>query len=270
VIERKINNYKGIFIVGSHIPGEVMKNLIEWARNGGILYVGAGTGIYDRFNNTSDIDSYLGVKREKFNFASEPGNDYYGLPGLKSLDSVKFTDDTITETVEVVCGFQKMKNVSPSETIAVFSDNSPAFAMKNSGKGKIVISGFFPGLAYMKSAVIANREKKQDVSMSDCPPEYPDRIRKIFEKIVAGIEKPVSVSDYLVEANLLETKDAYIVTLSNWKGTRVENLKIELNRHVQGKPVSTENQIISYETKNRQKLINLNMQSAFDFIVIPK
>ena len=270
VLERKINNYKGIFVVGSHVPIEVMRNLVEWARNGGILYAGAGTGIYDRFNNVSDSDSYLGVKRENFYFASEPGNDYYGLPGLKALDSVRFVEDTSSETIEVICGLQKMKNVSGSETMAVFSDGSPACVMKRAGKGRIVISGFFPGLAYMKSAVVANRQKKQDASMSDCPPEYPGETRKMFEKIVAGIDKPVSTNNYLVEANLLETKDAFIITLSNWKGAPVEHLEIVLNQSAKGKPVSIENPVISYENKHRQKIINVNMQSAFDFIVVPK
>ena len=271
IINKKINNYRIIFITGSHVPAEVTQNLSEWVLNGGVLVAVAGTGIYDRFNSPLP-DTFFSIKREQFNFVSEPGRDYFELPASKTIDFVKLVDSTAQETIEVICGYQKMKNVSPSETVANFSDGSPAIVTKNYGKGKIVFCGFFPGLSYMKSAVIANRNKIQDSSFSDCPPEYPEIIRKIFSNFISysNIKPPVITNNYLVEANLLEGSKALIITLSNWSGKSIENLDITINQRLKGKPLSSQNQIKSFESKANQTIIKMSMPGAFDFIVIPK
>ncbi|MCX7705776.1 MAG: hypothetical protein N2115_05910 [bacterium] len=270
VIEKKTKNYKAIFVTGSHIPSEVMQNLFEWAGNGGILYLGAGAGIFDRFNNPSNADRYSGIIREQFNLVAEPGSDYYVLPALKSIDFVKFVDSTMTETVEVICGVQKMKGINPSEAIVLFSDGSPAMAVKTKGRGKIIISGFFPGIAYMRYAVIANRQKQKDVYASDCPPEYHEVIRKLFSKIISGVDyiPPVLSSNYLVETNLLEGKNEKVITISNWSGKPVEGMKITINQPIKGNLVSIENSIKSVQRKGRETIITMDLKGAFDFILI--
>ncbi|MCM8817534.1 MAG: beta-galactosidase trimerization domain-containing protein [Candidatus Omnitrophica bacterium] len=271
VIEKKLRDYKAIFVVGSHLPAEVMQNLLDWTTNGGILYLGAGTGIYDRFNNPSNIDRYFGITREQFNFVSEPGNDYYGLPSLRAIDSVKFSDSTKSETIEVFCGIQKMKDTTGFKSIASFSDGSPAIVVKKKGRGKIVFSGFFPGITYMRSAVLENRKKEKDF-LSDCPPSYPESIRDLFTKIVSDINYvPVVLTDnYLVEANFLEGKNADIIAISNWSGKVVENLELTVNRPVKGKPISTENSIKSVKVLGKQTIVKVSLTGAFDFILLPK
>lgn len=272
VIEKKINDYKAIFVVGSHIPVEVMENLFDWVGNGRVLYIDAGTGIYDRFNNPSNIDSYLGITREQFNFVTEPGNDYYGLPSLKTIDFVKFSDSTKTETIEIFCGIQKIKGISSFETIASFSDGNPAIAIKTKGRGKIIISGFFPGITYMRSAVVANRQKEKGSSLSNCPPSYPETIRMLFAKIISGIDyvPVVLINNYLVEANLLEGKKAKIITLSNWSGKPLKNLELIINQPIKEKPILTANTIKSIERKGEQTIIKMDITGAFDFIVLPQ
>ncbi|MCM8759058.1 MAG: hypothetical protein NC906_04715, partial [Candidatus Omnitrophica bacterium] len=243
----------------------------DWTTNGGILYLGAGTGIYDRFNNPSNIDRYFGITREQFNFVSEPGNDYYGLPSLRAIDSVKFSDSTKSETIEVFCGIQKMKDTTGFKSIASFSDGSPAIVVKKKGRGKIVFSGFFPGITYMRSAVLENRKKEKDF-LSDCPPSYPESIRDLFTKIVSDINYvPVVLTDnYLVEANFLEGKNADIIAISNWSGKVVENLELTVNRPVKGKPISTENSIKSVKVLGKQTIVKVSLTGAFDFILLPK
>ncbi len=272
VIEKRIKDYKAIFVVGSHLPSEVVSGLFEWTETGGLLYLGAGTAIYDRFNTQQNIDRFLGITRKDYNFISNPGREYLEFPGLKSADYVKLVDSTISETIEVLCGFQKMEGIKESETIATFSDRSPAIAIKTKGKGKIVISGLFPGIAYMKSAVIANRQKQKEQYMSDCPPSYPGIVRTTFAKILSGIDykMPVYTDNYLVEANLLEGKKAKVITISNWSGKSVENLKLTINLPVKGKPFSTENPIKSVERGKNQATILMDLKGAFDFIVIPE
>lgn len=272
VVEKKIKDYRAIFVTGSHIPSEVMQTFLDWVSNGGILFLSCGSANYDRFNNPLNIESNTGISREQFNFISEPGNDYYGLPSLKSVDFVKLADSTEAETIEVVCGFQKMKGTHFSEVFAYFSDGSPAVIVKTKGRGKIIMSGFFPGIAYMRAAVMANRQRESSVFQSDCPPVYPANIREMFIKIISGINynPPVVSSDYLVEANFLESKNAKIITISNWSGKPVENLKLTINQPLKTKPISTESSIKSVETKGKQTIIRVNLTGAFDFILIPE
>lgn len=108
VINKKIKDYKVTFVGGSHLPIEVVQGLSEWTRDGGTLVIGSGTGIYDRFNSPSNSDTHFGIKREEFVFKDEPGDDYYTLPGLKPLDFISLKDLTTSETIEVLCGYQKI------------------------------------------------------------------------------------------------------------------------------------------------------------------
>ncbi|HPC28871.1 MAG TPA: beta-galactosidase trimerization domain-containing protein [bacterium] len=272
VIDKKMRDYKVIFVVGSHLPIEVIQTLSEWSRNGGILVIGPGTGIYDRFNNPLNSDTYLGIKREEFVFKNEPGNEYYTLPTLNLLDSISLKDSTKHETMEVLCGYQKMKNVSISEVLGSFSDGSPAIILKNSGRGKIICFGFFPGIAYMKSAVVANKQRPQDASFSDTPFVYPEIFRDVFGRIMKSVqcEAPILCDNYLVEPNILETSNVFIITLSNWSGKPVNNLRVVINKTFRGKPFSNQNSLISFEKKGNQTILNLNLSGAFDFIGIPK
>ena len=80
------------------------------------------------------------------------------------------------------------------------------------GKGKIICSGFFPGLSYMHGAVPAD---KKIYSIRN----YPEAHRNY----IASLKLPaprVESSDYRIEAHLLESADKYLIVLSNWTGEK--------------------------------------------------
>lgn len=101
---------------------------------------------------------------------------------------------------------------------------------------------------------------------------YPEIFRDVFGRIMKSVqcEAPILCDNYLVEPNILETSNMFIITLSNWSGKPVNNLKVVINKTFRGKPFSNQNSLISFEKKGNQTILNLNLSGAFDFIGIPK
>ena len=278
VIENRIKDYKAIFFSGSHLHADAVEPLSKWVRDGGLLYLGAGSGLYDQFNQASKLDTYLGISREPFTFVNEPGREYFEFPAFKVLSSVRLNDGNTTETMEVVCGMQKIKNPGTAEIIASFSDGTPALAVRNWGNGKIAVCGFFPAIAYsrngflQKRALDAQLAKENKESVTSSPPEFPSVYRTLISSVLKKVSYSplVKTSEPLVEANLREGPKGTLIAISNWSGRQIKNLQISVETGAnRGKPFAAISKIKSLEKKGRILVMTLDMDGACDFIVIP-
>ena len=79
------------------------------------------------------------------------------------------------------------------------------------GKGRVICSGFFPGLSYM-------HESKRTGKIYSIR-NYPEAHRNY----IASLQLPapqIESSDYRIEAHLLESPDKHLIVLSNWTGEK--------------------------------------------------
>lgn len=269
VADGKIKDYKMLVVEGSHLSQKIVGNLVNWIQQGGWLYLGAGSGMYNENNEPLGLDSILGLERKNFNYVDVPPALDNSLFYRNNLETINFRGDNL----ESICAFQKLNNFpSGAEVEAVFSDGSPAFLAWPSGNGKIIYSGFFPGLAYAKTGAQSKSDADKAGARSTYnPPSYSGRYRDLFSRILKDLNyKPmVETDNYLVEANFLESEKGLLVTLSNWGENKVEDLtvKIRPRRPFQSPQAQTGN-IESVQWSGNEVTLKIDVDD-FDFIVIP-
>ncbi len=219
----KLNDYKMLFITGSHLDKSLVQPLTAWVKAGGVLYLGAGAAQFDQFNQPLGLDSALGVKRGKFTAKEFPGRPAYELSSREMIHTVNFGKYKIP----AICGFESLPE--SGKIIAKTAKGLPAAAMFECGSGKVISCGFFPALGYMQEAVkIKKQAPKTPESLYSCT-EYPAGPRSFMSRILelSNCHPALTTNDYLVEANLIRDKETAIIVLSNWSG-KPRNVEIKL------------------------------------------
>lgn len=182
----ELKNYSVLFVTDSHLRAACLKPLADWVKNGGTLYLGAGALQFDEYNRPLGADALFGIKREPMELAEKAGN---ALHVLRLRKPVKQIGD-----MPVFVGHQ-----APYKTVF------------NSGKGKIIFSGFFPGLSYIASS----KQISPDIySACTFEPVYRDYIKSI----ALPAQPRIFTDNPLVETGLIESPDADVAVLSNWTG----------------------------------------------------
>ena len=50
VLEGRAKDYEAVFVTGDHLKDGVLPKLLDWTKDGGLLYVGSGAGEFNQFN----------------------------------------------------------------------------------------------------------------------------------------------------------------------------------------------------------------------------
>ena len=182
-LSTELKNYKVLFVVDSHIIKKQLKYILDWVRQGNTLYLGANALMYDEANKPLNI----AVPRKKYTALHKVsrGQDNFVRPSKKNKKFQKMT----------IIGGQQL----PMNNVVKF------------GKGRVICSGFFPGLSYM-------HESKRTGKIYSIR-NYPEAHRNY----IASLKLPaprIESSDYRIEAHLLESPDKYLIVLSNWTGEK--------------------------------------------------
>lgn len=178
----ELKHYRVLFAVDSHLRRARLPPLMDWIEQGGTLYLGAGALEWDEFNQPLG----LGITREKLQISQKPGRAEYEMAQLKTLKE--------QSGMPVVVGYQAPLN-------HVFSQ----------GRGKVIFSGFFPGISYMSGS----RKINEDIySVRD----YPEAHRHYVKNLNLPVKPRLETDHYLVEANLIEAPEKDIIVLANWSG----------------------------------------------------
>ena len=272
LLEKKAAPYQMIFLVGSHIRAEAVPPLRQWVRDGGRLYCAPGSLQYDQFNKPLGLDDSLGISRKAYEVQENFGIDAYCAP-RKVLDTVDYHG----QAMEAICGLQRMTTPEGATVLATFADKSPAVCSKPEGKGAIVFSSFFPGLAYLRAGVITRdaywkvKQKENKRPASFTAKSYPPAYRALFSAMLQGLpyQPAASTSNYLVEANLMESDNGIVVTLANWNGEPLKDVTITVRTTAKvGKPFAAINKLKSVVQKNGEYTLTLDLNIT-DFIVFP-
>lgn len=269
VTSGKLAGYQMLVLEGSHLKQETASQLTSWVQGGGWLYLGAGSGMYDEDNQSLGLDSQLGIERNNFNYVNIPVAYDNSLVYQNNLDTVSFGGNNL----ESICATQKVSSTpSGAEIKATFSDGSPAFLNWPLGGGKVIFSGFFPGLAYAKSGAQSKATADAAGGRSTYnPPSYSGKYRDLLQGVLQNLSyKPLAETDnYLVEANILESDKGLLVTLSNWGEGDVDNLHVKIrtaNRYKQ--PSSAVKDIESFQQEGSEINMTLDVDD-FEMIKLP-
>lgn len=199
----ELARYRVLFVTDSHLRKEFVPAIVRWVQNGGILYVSPGALAFDEFDQPLGLYEKLGVRRGEFRFEQNPGRPEYEMRHLKVLGEYA--------GIPMICGRQ-----------------GEPFEVQKSGKGKVLLVGFFPGISNLGTAGTVQDEAKQEPIPSVL--NFPKETKAFMEKIWAetGQTRRAVCSNGDVEVNLLESPHGDLLVLSNWTGHE-QTVQITLN-----------------------------------------
>ena len=229
-LANELNKYKVLFVTDSHLRKSQLVPLISWVKAGGVLYLGAGALEFDEANQLLGLDKQIGLERQPLQMAAAPGRAEYEMVRLKNLQE--------GAKPAVLAGWQAPRD----QDIRV-------------GQGRVIFSGFFPGISYIGTST---QEKEQEIySVRDFLPEYRDYISALDLPVTPRL----TTDNYRIEANLLESPNADVLVLSNWTG-EPQTVKLTLNNPPAYRQIECSTEILQKEQTGNQLHVTLKMAAG--------
>ena len=100
------------------------------------------------------------------------------------------------------------------------------------GKGEVRTCGFLPGLTYFHPAIPrrpVDRGTTDDSMAHFVPTQFDPAAGRLIGSIAENIVRPVTCSQPLVEASLIESPAGSIIVLANWSGQPVRDFVVTAN-----------------------------------------
>jgi len=100
---------------------------------------------------------------------------------------------------------------------------------RDAGKGRVRVCGFLPGLTYFRPAIPrrpVDRGTTDDSMTHFVPAQFDATAARLVGSIAEDIVRPVTCSQPLVEASLIESPAASIIVLTNWSGRPVRDCAV--------------------------------------------
>jgi hypothetical protein len=238
--EKSLAEIKVLYVTAPDLPVEAVKRLLEWVDDGGTLVTTAGTGLFDRYHQPYDgLTKAAGIAIEK------PVR-----PLMANLNApAKSGEWKAGEGSLPVFGDREAVKVKDAKSLVEFTDGSPALTERKVGGGRILRFACFPGLSYRRSAAGVT---------NGLPSGFSADWRKLIVTPVtdAGLKFPVTLSQSLIEAPALYSKDGVAVTLLNWSGELQKQvaLRILADRKV-SKVESARRGILNFQQQPEAKQI---------------
>ena len=252
--EGRLKDYDLYFAVGDHMTQKAAAALRSWVEAGGVLISGAGGGLWDEYNQPLDtLKDVYGIKGAR-QYAMEQGKAY--IPG--ETYAVNVNDNRLEKLEQALRAKLELVHAHPVDTIAyesfsmpvlgyrqgfavdggsvtgTFNAGNPAVVLNSFGKGKALIMGFLPGIAYHYGAypLLPYGRGGEDLSVylyPDYKPLMRDAMAAMIRAVWPEMGASVATSEPFVEANLLQQKNgACFVALVNYSGKPVKNLSVRI------------------------------------------
>jgi hypothetical protein len=161
------------------------------------------------------------------------------------------------------------------KVISQYTGGSPAVVEKTHGKGKTVLFGFLPGLAYERSGLPirpADRGSTDTAFAHFLPTEMNSFMRDdlVYAMLPKDFRLPVSCSEPLVETTCIDSKDKLAVPLINYTGKAIASLTVRIHGLNNAKRVrSVERGVLPVTQKDGTTVVSLPLDIA-DMLLIDR
>ena len=150
------------------------------------------------------------------------------LPFARAIDTVTWSGQWLGITGVIA----KMKAGAEATVEGRFQDGSPAVVARRVGKGETRCCGFLPSLTYFHPAIPprpVDRGSTDDSMAHFIPSRFDPGAARLIGSVADADARPVTCSEPLVEASLIESKAGAIVVLANCSGKPVNGLEVTLH-----------------------------------------
>lgn len=230
-LDGTLDRYRVLYLTDRHVSRAASRHIAAWVHNGGRLFATAGAGMFDEYNRPNTMmRELLGVELAAWD-APKSAEVYFMKDDLAFAPPVETV--TIGQTKFSAFGaVSRIKPTQPVQVIGTFADGSPAAVTRAVGQGSSTYAAFLPSLSYFHPAMpkrpgdIVSRD---DAMCHFIPTAFDPTAGALIAQPLAGIARPVTTSDPLVEASLIVAQFGTVVVLDNWRGKPIRGLTITLS-----------------------------------------
>ena len=238
VIDGLAKDYALIYVTAQYLHSKAVKALADWAAAGGTLVALCGGGYLDEFGRPNPAAAALyGTAGETI--AKDPRLPMIlfkqHLPPSIPLDTARWGEGDAAVSAEAIAWRQELVPTD-AKVLGTFSDGKPALVEKRHGKGRAVLFGFLPGLAYVKSGLPLrppDRGATADAFAHFLPTQMHVKLRHALVDafLPEGFVRPVECSESLVETTCIDTASPprLAVPLMNYTGKPIADLTVRVN-----------------------------------------
>ena len=230
-LDGTLAKYQVLYLADRHVSQAASKKIAEWVAAGGRLFATAGAGMFDEYNQPNAVlRELLGVEQTSLE-ETGPQIDYIkqDLAFVEPINMVTWKRGGKSESIPVFCVRSVVKVSSGTETLATFSDNSPAVTKRSVGKGQVNYCGFLPALSYYKPAIPkrpVDRTSAEDSLAHLIPSSFDAAAYDLIGLAAEGIQRPITCSEPRVETSVIESPQGLVISLVNWSGKPVKRLVV--------------------------------------------
>ncbi len=293
LIDGRAADYRVIYVGQQWLHSRALEALQKWAEKGGTVVAVCGGGFRDEFNRANPkAGAFYGVKSQKLtvdpNLVSkyllkenQPFLTKQDLPAYEPMDRVTWASGKGKLTGVPVVVWKQVLEPADAKVIGTYADGKPAVLEKKHGKGRVVLFGFLPGQAYLKSALPllpADRGSTDQAFAHFLPTKMDVKLRQalVDDFLPAGFVRPVECSEPLVESTCIDTpagggKQARLaVPLMNFTGKPIAALTVRLNGLAGVKSIrSVQRGKLKAEVKDGSTVVRLPLDVA-DMLLVER
>ncbi|NQT89021.1 beta-galactosidase trimerization domain-containing protein [bacterium] len=240
VIDGLAKDLRLIYVTQQFLHAKAVAALARWVEGGGTLVALCGGGFRDEFRKPNPAAERLygardgGIEKDPKLTMIQPKQD---LPPAKPVDTV----DWGGVRVEAIAWKQTL-TPTDGKVAATYSDGSPAAVVRQRGRGRAVLVGCLPGLAWQKSGLplrpVDRGARNADFSHF-LPTDMDAGLRRKFvdDLLPEGFVRPVECSVPLVETTCIDSPGRLAVPLMNYTGNPIAALTVRVNGFTRAKAV---------------------------------
>jgi hypothetical protein len=268
VIEGRAKDMSVLYVTQQFLHSNAVAALSRWVEAGGTLVALVGGGFTDELGRDDPATHALyGVAEQEI--WKDPALPMVlakqDLPPAVRVDRASWAG----VSAPVLVWKQSLKP-SDGKVVGTFGDGKPAAIEKAHGKGRALLFGFFPGMAYLKSGLPlrpVDRGATNEGFNHFLPTAMDVGLRRALVDafLPAGFARPVETSEPLVEATLLETPASgrIAVPLMNYTGKPLASVSVTLRGVLGVRSVrSVERRPLHYEATDGALTITLPLDVA--------
>jgi hypothetical protein len=226
--------YKVLYLTDNHVSQAASRKIAEWVQNGGTLFATAGAGTLDEYNKpNSALLELLGVSQTALDVpaGAQIGFLKEDLPFKNAIDTVSLEMNGKTLNLPVF-GIRSRIVLKGAEATGKFADGTPAVTTRKLGKGQVTYCAFLPSLTYFKPAIPLkplDRGSTDDAMSHFIPTTFDASADDLLGSAIKDLPLPITTSDQLITASVIESKTGTAIVLENWRGAPVKAMRLTVN-----------------------------------------
>lgn len=242
VIDGEAKDYRLIYVTAEYLHSRALPALLTWVEGGGTLVALCGGGFLDEFGRVNPQAGELyGVRDQSIAKDTKLSvlHAKQDLAPYVPLDRAAWAIDGRQVKDAPVILWKQSIEPGDGTVIGTFGDGKPAVVEKAHGRGRAVLFGFMPGLAYLRSGLPLrpfDRGSTDDAMDHWLPTGMDAGLREavVDAFLPRGFVRPVECSETLVESTVIDTPAAsgrprrLAVSLMNYTGKPIEGLTVRI------------------------------------------